>query len=117
MIEGDAGVRKLKERFPGAVLDVRDFRGETTVVVRAADVLPVCQFLSDDPDLAYDLCIFVSAMDQLDLGRAASHRLDPRLDRLDRLDRRSGGSGRGFKVRHCGHDHPGRGDCRAVMPG
>jgi NADH dehydrogenase I D subunit len=68
MIEGDASVRKLTERFPQAVLDVSTFRGQTTVLVQAADVLPVCQYLRADPDQAYDLCLFVSAIDQLDLG-------------------------------------------------
>jgi len=70
MIEGDVSVGKLRQWFPQAVLAAGDFRGETTVVVRAADLLPICRFLCDDPDLAYDLCLFVSAVDQLDLGLA-----------------------------------------------
>ncbi len=70
MPSSDESARELRERFPEAVLDISDFRGETTVVVRAADILPVCQFLRDDPELAYDLCLFVSAIDQRDLGRS-----------------------------------------------
>jgi NADH dehydrogenase I D subunit len=70
MTEGEPNVQKLNERFPNTVLDATHFRGETTVVVRAADILPVCQFLRDDADLAYDLCTFVTAVDQLDLGLA-----------------------------------------------
>ena len=70
MTEGEPNVQKLNERFPNTVLDATDFRGETTVVVRAADILPVCRFLRDDADLAYDLCTFVTAIDQLDLGLA-----------------------------------------------
>ena len=72
MSDADLIVPKLKERFPQAILDVSEFRGETTVTVRAADMLPVCRFLRDDPDLAYDLCLFVSAVDQLDLGAFAA---------------------------------------------
>ncbi len=68
MIERDASVGKLKERFPQAVLEVGDFRGETTVAVRPTDLRSICQFLRDDPDQAYDLCLFVSGVDQLDLG-------------------------------------------------
>jgi NADH-quinone oxidoreductase subunit C/D len=68
MIQLNGLVERLNERFPGAVLDVGSFRRETTVVLRAAELLPVCQFLRDDPDLAYDLCLFVSAVDQQDLG-------------------------------------------------
>ena len=66
-MSNQVSVQELKERFPQAVLDVSEFRGETTLFVRAADILPVCQFLRDDPNLAYDLCLFVSAVDQLDL--------------------------------------------------
>jgi NADH-quinone oxidoreductase subunit C/D len=79
MIEGDTSVSKLTDRFPRSVLDVVQFRGETTIVVRAADILPICQFLRDDPDLAYDLCLFVSAIDQLDLG------LSPRFEAVYQL--------------------------------
>jgi NADH dehydrogenase I D subunit len=68
MIEGDVSVQKLKEHFPQAVVEPSGFRGEATVAVRPADLLPFCRFLRDDPDLAYDLCLFVSAVDQLDLG-------------------------------------------------
>ncbi len=68
MIERDASVGKLKERFPQAVLEVGDFRGEATVVVRPTDLRSICQFLRDDPDQAYGLCLFVSGVDQLDLG-------------------------------------------------
>ncbi len=61
--------REIRERFPEAVLDVGTFRGETTVTVRAAELLPLCRALRHEPDLAYDLCLFVSAVDRLDLGR------------------------------------------------
>ncbi len=70
MTEGDTSIHKLQERFPHAVSEVHDFRGETTVVVRASELVPVCRFLRDDPDQAYALCLFVSAVDQLDLGRS-----------------------------------------------
>ena len=68
MNQVDLTIQKLRAQFPAAVLDVGDYRGETTVVIRAAELLPICRFLRDDPDLAFDLCIFVSAIDQLDLG-------------------------------------------------
>jgi len=61
-------IQKLKGQFPQAVLDVGEFRGETTVVVRASDILPVCRYLRDDPELAYSLCLFVSAIDQSAMG-------------------------------------------------
>jgi NADH-quinone oxidoreductase subunit C/D len=80
-VSDDISIRKLEERFPPGVLALarRDSPGEghippgeTTILVRPADILPVCQFLRDDPDLAYGLCLFVSALDQLDLRGAMS---------------------------------------------
>ena len=79
MSKDRTSISKLKDRFPQSVLDVGQFRGEATVVVRAADILPICQFLRDDPDQAYDLCLFVSAVDQLDLG------LSPRFEAVYQL--------------------------------
>lgn len=68
MPQVDAGIQRLTERFPQSVLDIGKFQGETTIVVRAADILPICRFLRDDRDFAYDLCLFVSAVDQMGLG-------------------------------------------------
>jgi NADH-quinone oxidoreductase subunit C/D len=68
MYEGDLSIQELNERFPQAVLEVGEFRRETTITVRAADLLSICRFLRDDANQAYDLCLFVSAVDQLDLG-------------------------------------------------
>jgi NADH-quinone oxidoreductase subunit C/D len=63
-------VRKLQERFPQAILEVSRFYDETTATIRAEEILPVCRLLCEDPELAYDLCLFVSAIDQLELGRS-----------------------------------------------
>ena len=41
-------VRKLEERFAETVLDVAEFRGETTVSVQAGELLPVCRALATD---------------------------------------------------------------------
>jgi NADH dehydrogenase I D subunit len=79
MTESEMSVSKLKEQFSRSVLDVGHFRGETVVAVRAAEILPICRFLRDDPDQAYDLCLFVSAIDQLDLG------LSPRFEAVYQL--------------------------------
>ena len=52
--------RKLKERFPTSVLEVKSFREETTITVTRKDILEICRFLYSDPDLQYhfltDLC-------------------------------------------------------------
>lgn len=63
---------QLRERFPQAVLAgdalQGDLRGEAVVVVEETRILEVCCFLRDEPSLAYDLCLFVSAVDRLSQG-------------------------------------------------
>lgn len=53
-------VEKLKSQFPAAVLDVKEFRGETTVHIAKESVVDVCRFLRDDAatqfDYLSDLC-------------------------------------------------------------
>ena len=85
MIEGDVSIQKLKERFPQSVVEIGESRGETIVVVRSADILPICQFLGSDADQAYDLCLFVSAVDRLNLG------LSPRFEGVYEL----------YSLKHC----------------
>lgn len=52
---------KLKERFADSILEVTHFRGEITVSIRKEDIVRVCHFLKEDPDLQYnflsDLCV------------------------------------------------------------
>jgi NADH dehydrogenase I D subunit len=79
MTDSEMSISKLKEQFSRSVLDVGQFRGETVVAVRAAEILPICRYLRDDPDQAFDLCLFVSAIDQLDLG------LSPRFEAVYQL--------------------------------
>ena len=69
MTEGNISVEKLKERFPNAVRDVTEHRGDTTVTLDVAQLLEVCRFLRDDPALRYDLLVFVTGVDRLDLGQ------------------------------------------------
>jgi NADH dehydrogenase I D subunit len=68
MPEERADVRKIIERFPRAVLEAGRVRGETVLTVPPGDLVAVCRFLRQEPDLAYDLCLFVSAVDRLGLG-------------------------------------------------
>ena len=65
-------IEKLRGRFPDAVLGIQEFRGETTVTVRARELVDVCTFLRDDPELQYTTLLFVTGLDRLELG------LDPR---------------------------------------
>jgi NADH-quinone oxidoreductase subunit C len=53
-MDQDGLVSKLKEKFPESILDVSSFRGEITLHLRSGDILPVCRFLRDDPELSFD---------------------------------------------------------------
>ncbi len=56
-------VARLRERFPEAVAEVVEFRGETTVVVPPARLVPSCLFLRDDPNLRFDFLADLTAVD------------------------------------------------------
>ncbi len=59
-------VESLQERFPGAVLDVAEFRVEITVVVAKETLLETARFLRDDPGTAFDMLSVVTATHYLD---------------------------------------------------
>ena len=63
MAEGDTTVEKLKAQFPEAVLEEKEFRGETTVELRAENLVEVCRFLCDDPGLKYEMLTHVTGVD------------------------------------------------------
>ncbi len=60
MAEINLAVKKLKEKFPTSVLEVKTFRDEVNVIVQKKDLLDICKFLYSDSDLQYqmltDLC-------------------------------------------------------------
>ena len=60
-------IEKLKAQFPEAVVGVQEFRGETTVTVRAEELVDVCTFLRDDPQLRYTTLLFVAGLDRSEL--------------------------------------------------
>jgi len=60
MNEINLAVKKLQEKFPASVLEVKTFRDEVNVTVQKGDIFEICKFLYSDPDLQYqmltDLC-------------------------------------------------------------
>ncbi len=56
-------LRALRERFGDAVEEIVTFRDETTIRVANAAVHEVLRFLRDDPALAYDMLIDLTAVD------------------------------------------------------
>ncbi|MDA8154974.1 MAG: NADH-quinone oxidoreductase subunit C [Actinomycetota bacterium] len=59
---------KLKTKFPGAVLDVTEFRGQVSVHLDKASILDVCRFLHDDPEMDFDYLMDLCGVDYM--GRA-----------------------------------------------
>jgi NADH-quinone oxidoreductase subunit C len=54
---------RVKQKFPESVLQVTPFRGETTLHLRAEDILPVCSWLHDDPDMSFDYLVDLCGVD------------------------------------------------------
>ncbi len=61
-------VDKLKTRFPDAVQDVGEFRGDLTVTLRPETLFAAARFLRDDPDLQYNLLVDLTSVDRRNLG-------------------------------------------------
>jgi len=60
----DEAVAKLEEKFPGVVLGKKEFRGETSVSVKAESVHDVCLFLRDS--LGFDYMIDLATVDHFE---------------------------------------------------
>lgn len=56
-------VAAIKAKFPDAVEDVIEFRGETTVVIKPESLLDVTHYIKDDPALAYTSLADLAAVD------------------------------------------------------
>lgn len=56
-------VEKIKARFADEVLDVVEFRGETTVTVKKEQIVDICKFMRDD--LGYNLLCDLCAVDYM----------------------------------------------------
>jgi NADH-quinone oxidoreductase subunit C len=56
-------VDRVKQKFPESVLQVTPFRGETTLHLRAEDLLSVCNWLRDDPAMSFDYLVDLCGVD------------------------------------------------------
>jgi NADH-quinone oxidoreductase subunit C len=57
---------KLKSKFPDAVLNVEEARGEVSVTLKREALLAVGAFLRDDPDYSFRFLVDVAAVDYND---------------------------------------------------
>jgi len=63
MSETNPAVEKLQARFPGAIQQISEFRGEITATIRPQDLVAVATFLRDEPDLRFDHLANLTAVD------------------------------------------------------
>jgi NADH-quinone oxidoreductase subunit C len=59
----EKAVGKLQERFGKAVLEVHEFRGQTTVVLQGDVLNDACTLLRDDPELSFGYLAALTAVD------------------------------------------------------
>ncbi len=64
-------LQRLREQFGEALREVKVWRNETTVVLSPQDLVRVCRFLRDDPNMAFDLLSDVTAVDRLQLPQSS----------------------------------------------
>lgn len=53
----------LQRNFPGAVESVLETPPDPHLVIRPAELRPVCRFLRDDPRMGFQLCLSVCGVD------------------------------------------------------
>ena len=79
-------VRKLREWDPRAIAEVREFRGETTVVVPREHLRRVAQYLASEPSLLFSFLSDITVVDRFPIEprfEVNYHLLS--LDRRERL--------------------------------
>lgn len=60
-------VARIRERFPEAIEEVTNFRGQLTVRIRHQDIRAVCFFLRDEPDLDFKMLADLCGVDMVKL--------------------------------------------------
>jgi len=53
----------LKSKFPSEVVEMMEFRGDTTVVVKPGRIRDICRFLRDDPTVSFKYLSMVAGLD------------------------------------------------------
>jgi NADH-quinone oxidoreductase subunit C len=61
--ETNLAVQRVRAQFPQAVEGASAHRDQVTLRVYKEYVVEVCQFLRDDPELSFEMCLDVTAVD------------------------------------------------------
>lgn len=62
MADGAKAVEAVRARFPGAVIGTGAFRDQHWITLNAESLVEVCRFLRDDSEMAFDVCLDVTAV-------------------------------------------------------
>ncbi|MGP8051354.1 MAG: NADH-quinone oxidoreductase subunit C [Desulfobaccales bacterium] len=60
-----AAVNLVQAQFPDELLEVVEFRGETTIVVKPERLVDICRALRDDPETSFRYLSMIAGMDYL----------------------------------------------------
>jgi NADH-quinone oxidoreductase subunit C len=63
MTDKEKIIGKLNGQFPGIDLEASEYRGELTIKVPRQNIAKICLFLKDDPELSFELCEDITAVD------------------------------------------------------
>lgn len=74
MADESLTLKKLKERFPAAVLEASSIRGEDVAALDKGSIVEVARFLKEDAELQYNFLMDLTAIDYQAMGR------EPRFD-------------------------------------
>lgn len=61
----NAAVEKVQAQFPDEVVEVIEFRGDTTIVVKPDRLVEICTLLRDDRETSFRYLSSISAVDYL----------------------------------------------------
>jgi NADH-quinone oxidoreductase subunit C len=53
----------LKKQFPSEIMEVMEYRGDTTVVVKPGRIRDICRFLRDDPTVSFKYLSVIAGLD------------------------------------------------------
>lgn len=59
----DKILEKLNENFAGSSFEVTEFRDELAITVEAGKIVEICRLLKDNPELLFNQCVDVTAID------------------------------------------------------
>jgi NADH-quinone oxidoreductase subunit C len=61
----NTATEKLQTQFPDAIVDIYEYRGDTTITVKPEKLVDICLFLRDDPATSFRYLSSISGVDYL----------------------------------------------------